>query len=206
MNIEEQKNLWGNPNNWVDDGHEWSEYFVTTDNLWNNIYPKMEKYLNGEVLEIAPGYGRITKYLLELEKVDDLSVIDLNRNCIAKCIDKFGSKIKNYIVNDGLTLNFNDNTFDFIISFDSFVHMTKDVIESYIKEIYRTLKSGGYGFIHHSHFYSESQPTKNIAGRSDMNPMLFKEYVEKYNMEIISQEDFRTSSVIRDTISIFKKN
>jgi len=203
MNIEEQKNLWGNPKNWEDDGNEWSTYFGTTDNLWNHLYPKMEKYLKGEVLEIAPGFGRITKYLLE--KIDDLSVIDLNRICIDKCIDKFGSRIKNYIVNDGFTLNFNNNTFDFIISYDSFVHMTSDVIESYLKEISRTLKHGGYGFIHHSFFYGNENPTENIAGRSNMTPDLFREYVEKYNMKIISQENFRVSNQINDIISIFQK-
>jgi len=203
MNIEEQKNIWSNPNNWVDDGNDWSIYFGTTDNLWNKIYPKIHQYLKGEVLEIAPGFGRITEYLIP--KVDKLSIIDLNEICIKKCIDRFGSKIKNYIVNDGKTLNFNDNYFDFIFSYDSFVHMTSDVIENYIKEIQRTLKNDGYAFIHHSFFSGSEQPTKNIAGRSNMTPQLFSNLVKKYNMEIILQEDFRTSETINDIITIFHK-
>lgn len=205
MNIEEQKNVWGNPNNWTNDGHEWSIYFGTTDNLWNIIYPKFEKYLNGEVLEIAPGYGRITNYLLE--KTNNLSVIDLNENCIEKCKEKFGNKIKSYIVNDGKSLNFNNETFDFIFSYDSFVHMTEDVIECYIKEIYRTLKPNSYAFIHHSFFSggSSEATTKNIAGRSNMTPILFKNLVEKYNMKVISQENFKVSENTNDTITIFQK-
>lgn len=150
MNIEEQKNIWSNLNNWINDGHEWSEWFGTTDNLWNIIYQEIKPYLKGEVLEIAPGYGRMTKYLIDYS--DNLNLVDLNENCINRCKEKFGDKIKSYSVNDGKSLNYNDNVLDFIFSYDSFVHMTSDVIESYIKEIYRTLKNDGYAFIHHSFF------------------------------------------------------
>jgi ubiquinone/menaquinone biosynthesis C-methylase UbiE len=203
MNIEEQRNLWNNPNNWVDDGNEWSGYFGTTDNLWNVIHEKISKYLKDDVLEIAPGFGRITEYLLK-ENIN-LSIIDLNNICIEKCQQRFGTKIKEYIINDGKTLNFNDNSFNFIFSYDSFVHMTEDVIESYIKEIYRTLKNDGYAFIHHSFFYGSNNPTENIAGRSNMTPEVFNNLVKKHYMEVISQEDFRTSETINDIITIFHK-
>lgn len=203
MNIQEQKDLWNNPNNWVNDGHEWSEYFGTTDNLWNIIYPKIKPYLNGETLEIAPGFGRITEYLLK--ETSGLSIVDLNSICIDKCKEKFGNKIKSYIVNDGKSLDYNNDTFDFIISFDSFVHMTADVIECYIKEINRTLKKNGFAFIHHSFFFGSERPTENIGGRSNMTMDLFRKLVESNNMKIISQEEFRISSTVVDTLSIFKK-
>jgi ubiquinone/menaquinone biosynthesis C-methylase UbiE len=203
MNIEEQKKIWNDPNMWIDDGNEWSIFFGTTDNLWNIIYPKFEKYINGEVLEIAPGFGRITEYLLQ--KNSNLSVVDLNEICIEKCKYKFKDKIKKYIINDGKSLDFNNEYFDFVFSYDSFVHMTEDVIESYIKEISRTLKHNGYSFIHHSFFYGSETPSLNLAGRSNMTPDLFKNIVEKYNMEIISQENFQVSENITDVLSIFYK-
>jgi ubiquinone/menaquinone biosynthesis C-methylase UbiE len=205
MNIEEQKNLWNNPNNWSNDGNEWSIYFGTTENLWNKIYPKFKDYITGNVLEIAPGFGRMTEYLLRY--TNDLSIIDLNDICIEKCKQRFDNRINNYIVNDGKTLNFDDKSFDFIFSFDSFVHMTEDVIESYISEIYRTLKNNGYVFIHHSFFIGgdNNNVSENIAGRSNMTPEIFKNIVEKYKMIVISQENFRISDQINDTITIFKK-
>jgi len=203
MNIKEQKELWGNPGSWSDDGHEWSGHFGTTDNLWNILYTKIEKYLKGEVLEIAPGYGRITKYLLE--KVSNLSIVDLNNNCIEKCKEKYGDKIKSYVVNDGKTLNYNDDTFDFVFSYDSFVHMTADVIECYLIEIQRVLKSNGYVFIHHSYFFGDDNPTSNIAGRSNMTPEVFRNLVERYDMDIVSQEHFRVSEQVSDILTIFYK-
>ena len=33
-NIEEQK-FWGQEENWINGGHEWSSIFGTTENLWN---------------------------------------------------------------------------------------------------------------------------------------------------------------------------
>jgi ubiquinone/menaquinone biosynthesis C-methylase UbiE len=204
MNIKEQKDLWGNPNMWSNDGHEWSVYFGTTDNLWNILYPKIEKYLKGEALEIAPGYGRITKYILE--KANNLSIVDLNSNCIEKCKEKFGDKIKSYTVNDGKTLNYIDDSFDFVFSYDSFVHMTADVIECYLIEIERVLKPNGYAFIHHSYFFGSEDPTNNIAGRSNMTNELFSNLVKRYDMTVLSQESFRVSEQANDTITIFQKN
>jgi len=205
MNIEEQKNMWNNFDNWSNDGHEWSVYFGTTENLWNIIYPKFKNYICGNVLEIAPGFGRMTEQLLKYTK--NLSIIDLSDICIEKCKEKFGNNIEKYVVNDGKTLNFDDNSFDFIFSFDSFVHMTEDVIESYISEINRTLKNNGYAFIHHSFFMggNNDRIIENIAGRSNMTPETFKNIVEKYKMTIISQENFKISEQINDTITIFKK-
>jgi len=39
-----------------------------------------------------------------------------------------------------------------------------------------------------------------------MLPELFKNLVEKYNMKVISQENFKVSERINDTITIFQKN
>lgn len=205
MNIEEQKNMWNNLDNWSNGGHEWSIYFGTTKNLWNIIYPKFKNYINGNILEIAPGFGRMTEYLLKHTK--NLSIVDLCDICIENCKEKFGNTIEKYVINDGKTLNFDDNSFDFIFSFDSFVHMTEDVIECYISEINRTLKNNGHAFIHHSFFMggNNNNVSENIAGRSNMTPETFKNIVEKYKMIVISQENFRISEQINDTITIFKK-
>ena len=145
----------------------------------------------------------MTEYLLE--KIDNLSIVDLNSNCIEKCKEKFENKIKSYIVNDGKTLNYNDNEFDFIFSYDSFVHMTADVIECYLIEIQRVLKTNGYSFIHHSHFYGFDNPNDNIAGRSNMTPEVFGNLLKKYDMSVISQEPFQVSEHITDILTIFKK-
>lgn len=203
MNIQEQIDVWGDENNWSANGDEWSIHFGSTKKLHEIILQKIENYLKGNVLEIAPGFGRMTKLLLSKDII--LDIVDLNSNCIEKCQKMFGTKINSYTINNGFSLNFSSDNYDFIFSYDSFVHMSPDVIESYIKDMSKILKVGGYAFIHHSFFTGSDKPRNNIAGRSNMSPDVFRQLVNNNDMSIVSQENFRTSSQINDTITIFKK-
>jgi SAM-dependent methyltransferase len=205
-NISEQKEIWSNRQIWSESkgGHTWSDYFGTTDNLWNILLPKIQPYIKGDVLEIAPGYGRMTEYLLRL--TDRLSVVDLSEPCIEECKKKFGSRIEKYSLGDGKSLDFPDGFFDFVFSYDSFVHMSDEVINCYLGEISRTLRSGGNAFIHHSCFSGgQNSCRKNRAGRLNMLPDRFRVLVENSGMFVISQEEFRVSTEALDTITIFHK-
>jgi ubiquinone/menaquinone biosynthesis C-methylase UbiE len=203
-NIDEQRR-WNEDYMWEHEGHEWSEVFGGTENLWNNeIFPYIKEFRNRKILEIAPGRGRISQFLAVL--ASELTVVDLNPTCIEITKNKLGSHVKNYIVNDGKSLTgvYNGSQ-DLVISWDSFVHMHRNVIEEYIKETYRVLAPGGKGFIHHSWFLEGSEySTNNVAGRSNMNPELFTEIVKSHDMEVIHQFNVSFPEVV-DTITIFQK-
>jgi glycosyltransferase involved in cell wall biosynthesis/ubiquinone/menaquinone biosynthesis C-methylase UbiE len=202
-NITEQR-FWNNLSEWKRDGEEWSDIFGGTEKTWNEkIYPKIKDYLKGEVLEIAPGHGRITEYLLKY--TINLSIVDLNETCIDKCKERFTDKIRKYSVNNGKNLNdFKNDSFDFVISWDSFVHMDRNVIQSYLNEIYRVLKPDGVGYIHHSSFFDGSiKSFENTSGRSNMNAELFKELLENSNLNLVSQENIQ--GYVLDVITTFKK-
>ena len=212
-NIEEQK-FWGQEENWINGGHEWSSIFGTTENLWNkHLFEDLKEFRNKKILEIAPGYGRITQFLSILAK--ELIVVDLNPLCIQKTKEKLSHHVLAYFVGDGKSFPFiKDNSQDLVYSFDSFVHMHLNVIDNYLKEIYRVLTPGGKGIIHHSNLWGGSENSfDNKAGRSNMTPFFFKELVEKHNMKIVEQKEIqistlvdRNNNVIIDTISIFEKN
>ena len=86
-NIDEQR-LWNDEHMWENDGHEWSKSFGTTENLWNNyLFDDIKEFRGKKILEIAPGYGRITQFLSIL--ASELIVIDLNENCINKTREKY---------------------------------------------------------------------------------------------------------------------
>ena len=79
-NIEEQR-LWNKPEMWENGGHEWSGPFGNTENLWNkHLFDTLKEFRGKKILEIAPGYGRITQFLSIL--ASELLVIDLNEECI----------------------------------------------------------------------------------------------------------------------------
>ena len=190
-NILEQK-FWGDTL-WEDDGECWSDVFGGTDKLWEDIiYPKIKPYLKGNVLEIAPGYGRITRKVLE--HVSTLSIVDMNKPCIDYCKNRFRDKNNiRYIINDGLSLReVAGDSFDFVFSWDSFVHMQKYVIDSYLKDISKKLKSGGYGAIHHGNVGggSDDYSFQNLNGRSNFNADMFESMCRKYGLEVVEQYMF----------------
>ena len=208
-NIEEQK-LWNEPHMWEDGGHEWSGPFGTTENLWNKeIFNTIKEFRGKKILEIAPGFGRLTQFLSIL--ASELVVIDLNPLCVQKTKEKLGNHVLAYLVNDGKSLTgVRDNSQDLVFSYDSFVHMHANVSEEYVKEIYRVLKPGGHAFIHHSWIYQGSDNSfENSAGRANMTPEIFKSFVENNNMEIISQNPIKFNALNgwdgTDCISFFVK-
>lgn len=205
-NLHEQKE-WNKSYLWIDDGESWSESFGGTEELWNAfIYPRIYKYLRDNVLEIASGHGRISKKLINY--ASRLYLVDMNKNCIERCKEVLELKENIfYFVNDGLSLNdIEDNSIDFVFSWDSFVHMQKFVIENYLKEINKKLKIGGYGAIHHSYLFGgdDEYSFKNIQGRSNFSPELFKVMCEEHRLEIINQEIFKFNALF-DVISIFRR-
>jgi SAM-dependent methyltransferase len=208
-NIEEQR-LWNLNSNWTIDGHEWSKSFGTTEELWNNeIFDKIKEFRGKKILEIAPGFGRITQFLSIL--AGELIIVDLNPLCIEKTRTKLKHHVLAYFVNDGKSIpKVRDNSQDLVFSFDSFVHMHANVTEDYVKEIYRVLKPGGQAFIHHSWLYGGSdESTNNVAGRANMSPEQFKIFVENNNMEIVSQNIIQFEPLNSwngtDCISMFRK-
>ena len=208
-NIDEQR-FWNNNNIWLDSGHEWSSSFGTTENLWNKeIFDSIKEFRGKKILEIAPGFGRITQFLSIL--ASELIVIDLNPLCIEKTKEKLGHHVLAYLTNDGKTLTgVRDNSQDLVFSFDSFVHMHANVTEEYIKEIFRVLKPGGQAFIHHSWLLGgEDHSFLNFAGRASMTPDVFKSLVEKHNMKIVEQKTIKFEPLGAwdgtDSITIFEK-
>jgi SAM-dependent methyltransferase len=208
-NIDEQRK-WNDDSWWAEGGHEWSKSFGTTEDLWNkHIFEDIKEFRNKKILEIGPGHGRMTQFLSIL--ASELLVVDLNENCIKKTKEKLGHHVLAYFTNNGNDLpNIRDNSQDLVFSFDSFVHMHKNVIDDYIGEIYRVLKPGGKSFIHHSWLMGgEDNSFLNVGGRASMTPEIFKSLVEKHNMKIVEQKTIKFESVGlwdgTDSITIFEK-
>ena len=72
---------------------------------------------SNRILEIAPGHGRWTSFLLD--HCDDLLGVDLSESCIDMCREPFANLPKaRFFVNDGTSLPMvHDNSVDFVFSF-----------------------------------------------------------------------------------------
>jgi len=207
-NIEEQR-YW-NDSEWDRDGEEWSDSFGGTDTLWKKyIYGDIKEYLSGNVLEIACGHGRMTEKLLQNEI--EYTGIDLNQNCVDRCKERFVDYSNvNFIVNDGISLNMvGDKSIDLVFSWDSFVHMHKNIVESYFSEISRVLKDDGKILIHHANFSGGSDLSfENWHGRANLTHQEFLTICKKYSIKIINQRPIvmkAENSSVTDMISLCGK-
>jgi len=212
--IEENRDRWSSYN-WPEEGDEWSFHWGGTPYLWyGSVLPRIQAFLpTDSILEIAPGYGRCTQYLLALCK--ELTVVDLSKNCISACQERFKTSphIK-YSVNDGKSLDMiKDSSIDFVFSWDSLVHAEADVLHSYLRYLSVKLKPGGYGFFHHSHIGAFREPetgkltVENRHWRAtSMTAGLFRGYCSEVGLKCISQEYIGWGGeILSDCFSLFTR-
>jgi 2-polyprenyl-3-methyl-5-hydroxy-6-metoxy-1,4-benzoquinol methylase len=151
-NTEQNKGRWDKTYDWQRGGDEWSADFGGTEALWFFIlYPRIHRFIPAPtILEIAPGFGRWTQFLKA--QCQSLTAVDISQKCIDHCKLRFASDPHvQFHLNDGTSLAMvPDNSVDFVFSFDSLVHVEKDVVEAYISQVACKLTPDGIGFIHHS--------------------------------------------------------
>jgi SAM-dependent methyltransferase len=145
---------------WKDAGEEWSEPWGSSAAQWSGtILPRIRNCLPAAtILEIAPGFGRWTHYLKDY--CQELWAVDASGECVEACRRRFAAEphVRCHL-NDGRSLSMIPTaSIDFVFSFDSFVHLRRELVEAYLNELGRTLKIGGKGFIHHSNLgaYADS--------------------------------------------------
>jgi ubiquinone/menaquinone biosynthesis C-methylase UbiE len=94
--------------------------------------------VNGRVLDVGCGNG-ITS--LEVPELAEYTGVDVSNKFIEIAKQKFPEK--NFIHYEGITLPFNDNTFDWVLSFAALHHIPGSMRAEVVKEMKRVLKPGG---------------------------------------------------------------
>ncbi len=198
--IQENLNKW-TAYDWTQHGNEWSSPWRGTEFLWwGTLLPRLHAFVPTDtILEIAPGYGRITQFLKDLCK--QLIIVDITEHCIEACKRRFSSDSNiAYHINDGKSLEMiSDSSIDFVISFDSLVHADADIIEVYLGQLSKKLKPNGVGFIHHSNVGACINPVMKLLPpymrilkrdwrAQNMTAKLFELYCENAGLQCISQE------------------
>lgn len=194
---------------WKEGGEEWSAPWGGSAAQWfGTIFPRIHRWLPAPtILEIAPGFGRWTNYLKE--HCERLEIVDSAQECIEACRRRFagGTRIHCH-QNDGRSLAMiPDRSIDFVFSFDSLVHVRRDIVEDYVRQLAAKLKGDGTGFIHHSNLgeYSSSV-TERLPRRAhklltkakildqdhrrtpDMTAELFRSSCAAHGLQCVSQE------------------
>jgi len=163
--IDENIEKWNDDYDWGLRGDAWSGPWGGAKAQWyGSIFPRIHRFLPASaVLEIAPGFGRWTEFLLE--QCDTLIAVDVASKCIDACRERFADYPQaRFETNDGESLPMvDDGSIDFAFSFDSLVHVESDVLAGYLTELARTLKPDGVAFLHHSNYGSYQRSAHAFA-------------------------------------------
>ena len=186
---------------WQHGGHRWSPGGTSagTDMMWwRSIRPRIHRFLpTGTLLEIAPGYGRWTAYLLA--ECRRLIGVDIAERCVDQCRKRFAGRFEaEFQVNDGESLSMiPDASVDFAFSLDSLVHVEAPQLQRYLQELARTLRRGGVAFLHHSNLGAYRAPRTGAVPayvgerhwRADtMSARVFRDACRHVGLQCVSQE------------------
>ena len=155
-------------------------------------------YVNAQhdALEIGPGGGRWTRYLLGFRM---LSAVDYHQELLDELKRNFG-KHRNirFINNSGTDFpGLDPHSIDYVYSFGTFVHLDFNLIEAYLESIKTIVKRGANIVIQYS------DKTKIMAqinsGFSDNTPARMREAVHAAGYSVLEEDTTSLwhSSVIR---------
>ncbi|MGR8932194.1 MAG: methyltransferase domain-containing protein [Gammaproteobacteria bacterium] len=191
---------------WSGGGEEW-----TPSAEWKASVVKtfIDPYFSTDyaVLEIGPGGGRWTQYLLPRAKT--LTAVDISETCVQTCKSKFGHyKHADFVVGNGRDLAMlDDRSIDRIWSFDVFVHINASEFASYISEFARVLQPGGLGVIQHGSSGGATGGWRSNVTLSDVTRFLADNGLglEDQLQSWVDEGREYQAGLYSDVITIFKK-
>jgi ubiquinone/menaquinone biosynthesis C-methylase UbiE len=201
------KETWDGQYNWDEGGEEWSEIWGGSDMEWYGaILTRIHAFIPAKrILELAPGFGRWTHFLRA--QCDQLHVVDYSEQCIERCKKRFRNDAHvTYWVNDGRSLEMiDDESIDFIFSFDSLVHCEEDVIERYVSQLRSKLTPNGVSFLHHSNFGSCLPPIRDwhLSSRTRWRLAQLRLLDSAKRLGIVDQGHFRSRSMTAEKMRTF---
>jgi SAM-dependent methyltransferase len=208
--IEWNKTYWNDTHPWPESGDEWSAGWGGPRPQWYGaIHPRIARWLPARrVLEIAPGFGRWTQFLLR--QTDEYFGVDLNPRCIERSRQRFAAYDRaHFMQNDGVSLQvIDDGAIDFVFSFDSLVHVEMEVLAPYCQQIVRKLGPSGVAFIHHSNAANGVDANNpNAEGRGKtVSSQAAREVIEQAGGRVLMQEEINWASTARtDCLTTFSK-
>ncbi len=199
---------------WAEGGTEWSQAWGATRLLFHgSLYPRIAAFVpTGHLLEIAPGVGRITEFLLPL--CDRYSGVDLTEKCVANCRQRYAAESKaTFWQNDGASLDMiEDSSVDFAFTWDSLVHADDGALRAYFGELSKKLKPGAFAFMHHSNLGDVLDPAeiptyRDLHGRdSGMSATKARGFADEAGLHCHSQELMNWGEhILKDCITVVSR-
>ncbi len=109
------------------------------DYILRQIQQTVGNLIHGKVLEIGCGGGKWTKWLFKF--ADEVHAMDVHKTAIEES-SKYEPRA-HYKLCNGEDLNWPDDSFDIVFTWDVFLHLPMLLVQRYFDESRRVLKPGG---------------------------------------------------------------
>ncbi len=147
---------WDMRDPWSKDGDEWdgqAQACGVAYDMWKaGITARYGPLLpaGGSMLEIGPGHGRWSEWLVE--RAGQLVLCDISPNCLDACRARLAGRgrVRTHVSQGGDLPADLTGQVDAVWSYDCLVHVGPRECESYLLEIGRVLRPGGVAVVHHS--------------------------------------------------------
>ncbi len=138
------------------------------------------------VLEIGPGGGRWTKYLLNAKKI---ILVELNPDFFQYLKTRFNKhidKLEFYQTSGYEVDKIDDNSVNSVFSFGTFVHIDPEGINQYLAQIRRVLTPSGIAVIQYAD--KTKKKAKEDPGFSNMDQQKMEEYVSQNKLRMLTDD------------------
>lgn len=172
-------------------GDEWGTVEDAANIVSEYITPFI--YQDSIVAEIGVGGGRIAAKVVE--KIEKLYCFDIAQEMLKKAeaaLKQYEQVEFHLIKNSQFEPEFSEK-FDFVYSFDVFVHLDLHTIWKYLNNIYKILKLGGKAFIHTTNITTPNGWARFAAYNNyeilyqPTSPEAIKWLIEKAQMKVIKE-------------------
>ena len=150
---------------------------------------------NTTVVEIGPGGGRWTRYMLNAKQI---YAVDYHQELLNELKSNFNVSNITYVKNNGDNFpNIPNGSIDFLFSFGTFVHLDVEIIDCYLRNMKPLLKHESNVVIQYS---DKTKPIgKNNKEFSENDPDKMRKLILSHGYSIY-EEDVKTmwhSSIVR---------
>jgi hypothetical protein len=154
-------------------------------------------------LEIGPGYGKYSKFLLAWRIIFFLEALpQVKPRLFKKFQPQHHKHLRFYTTDRTACPDIPDHSCNFVFSWDLFPFLSYNHIERYLRDINRVMLPGGYGFINYANCEYEKPLYEAKRGYWNYNTKSKMAYLLKNNgYEVIEMDQFRPGA---DYV-IFKK-
>jgi ubiquinone/menaquinone biosynthesis C-methylase UbiE len=184
-NTPEQNRAVWDSYDWNHQGEEWSESPEWQQGLIEHLLLPMIGDGRPVTLEIGPGAGRWSVVLAQ--KSRQLVVVDVSQRALDLTKEKFGPlEHVSYVLTEGNQLpGVDDDSIEFVWSFDVFVHVAARDQAEYLSELARAMKPGARGVIHHA----GKGAVHPDSWRSGVTAELFASMLADNGLKLVDQID-----------------